>query len=35
MDRRLFQQILTAAETLEGDLRSGKLHSLKAVFGED
>ena len=35
MDRKLFQQILTAANTLEDDLRAGKLHSLEDAFAED
>ena len=35
MDRKLFNQILAAADTLEEDLRSGKLHSLEDVFGEN
>lgn len=35
MDRKLFSQILTAADTLEDDLRLGKLHSLEDVFAED
>jgi hypothetical protein len=34
MDRRLFNQILTAADTLEEDLRLGKLNSLEDAFGE-
>ena len=35
MDRKLFNQILTAADTLEEDLRLGKLHSLEDAFAED
>jgi hypothetical protein len=35
MDRKLFNQILTAADTLEDDLRLGKLHSLEDAFAED
>ena len=35
MDKRLFHQILSAAETLEEDLKSGKLHSLEEAFAED
>lgn len=35
MDQRLFKQILTAADTLEEDLRLGKLHSLEDAFAED
>ncbi len=34
-DRKLFNQILAVADTLEGDLRSGKLHSLEEAFAED
>ena len=34
MDRRLFNQILAAADTLEEDLRLGKLNSLEEAFGE-
>ncbi|MGA3028374.1 MAG: hypothetical protein ABSF98_26805 [Bryobacteraceae bacterium] len=35
MDRKLFTQILAAADTLEEDLRLGKLHSLEDAFAED
>jgi hypothetical protein len=35
MDQRLFKQILAAADTLEEDLRLGKLHSLEDAFAED
>ena len=35
MDRKLFRQILQAADTLEEDLRLGKLHSLEDAFAED
>ena len=35
MDRKLFNQILQAADTLEDDLRLGKLHSLEDAFAED
>lgn len=35
MDRKLFNQILAAADTLEEDLRSGKLHSLEDAFAEN
>jgi hypothetical protein len=35
MDRKLFNQILAAADTLEDDLRLGKLHSLEDAFAED
>lgn len=34
MDRKLFNQILQAADTLEEDLRLGKLHSLEDAFAE-
>jgi hypothetical protein len=35
MDRKLFNQILAAADTLESDLRAGKLHSLEEAFAEE
>ncbi|MGH9661890.1 MAG: hypothetical protein ACRD96_25300 [Bryobacteraceae bacterium] len=35
MDRNLFNRILAAADTLEEDLRLGKLHSLENAFAED
>jgi hypothetical protein len=35
MDRKLFNQILAAADTLEEDLRSGKLYSLDDAFAEE
>jgi hypothetical protein len=35
MDRKLFNQILAAADTLETDLRSGKLYSLEDAFAEE
>jgi hypothetical protein len=35
LDRKLFNQILAAADTLEEDLRLGKLHSLEDAFAED
>jgi len=35
MDRRLFNQILATADTLEKNLRSGKLHSLEDAFAEE
>ena len=35
MHRKLFNQILAAADTLEEDLRLGKLHSLEDAFAED
>ena len=34
-DRRLFNQILIAADTLKEDLRLGKLHSLEDAFAEE
>ena len=34
MDERLFPRILAAAQTLEADIRLGKLHSLEQAFGE-
>ena len=33
-DRKLFNQILAAAGTLEEDLRRGRLHSVEEAFGE-
>jgi hypothetical protein len=35
MDRKLFNQILAAADTLNEDLRLGKLHSLEDAFAEE
>ena len=35
MDRKLFNQILAAADTLETDLRTGRLHSLEDAFAEE
>jgi hypothetical protein len=35
MDQRLFNQILVAADTLEDDLRLGKLHSLEDALAEN
>ena len=35
MDRKLFAQILASADTLQEDLRSGRLHSLEDAFAED
>jgi hypothetical protein len=35
LDRKLFSQILAAADTLEKDLRSGKLHSFEEAFQEE
>ena len=34
-DRKLFNQILAARDTLEEDLRLGKLHSLYDAFAEE
>jgi len=34
MDRKLFNQILAASDTLEEDVRLGKLHSLEDAFAE-
>ena len=34
MDRKLFNQILAAADTLDEDVRLGKLHSLDDAFAE-
>jgi len=35
MDRKLFNQILGAAATLDEDLRLGKLHSVEEAFSEE
>src|SRR6266481_5860702 len=35
MDQKLFNQILAAADTLDEDLRLGKLHSLEDAFAEE
>ena len=35
MDRKLFPRLLRAAETLEQDLRAGRLASLEEVFAEN
>ena len=35
LDRKLFNQILAVADTLEKDLRSGKLHSFEEAFEEE
>ena len=35
MDRKLFAQILASADTLDEDLRLGKLHSLEDAFAEE
>ena len=34
MDRKLFEQILAAADTLERDLRMAELHSFEEAFAE-
>jgi hypothetical protein len=31
-DRRLFDQIMSASETVERDLKQGKLHSFEEAF---
>jgi len=33
LDEKLFSQILRAADTLDEDIRLGKLHSLEEAFG--
>ena len=33
-DQKLFQQIMMVADTLDEDLRLGKLHSFEEAFGE-
>jgi hypothetical protein len=35
MDRKLFNQILATADTLEENLRLGNLHSLEDAFSEE
>lgn len=35
MDRKLFNQIMAAADTVDADLRLGKLHSLEDAFAEN
>jgi len=35
LDQKLFNKILAVADTLEKDLRSGKLHSFEEVFEEE
>jgi len=35
MDKRLFTQIMKAAQTLDDDLRRGKLHSMDEAFAEE
>ena len=34
-DPKMFGQILRAAETIDADVRSGKLHSFREAFGEE
>lgn len=34
-DQRLFAQIMKASETIDEDIRLGKLHSLEEAFGEE
>jgi CTP:phosphocholine cytidylyltransferase-like protein len=34
-DQRLFAQILKASETIDEDIRLGKLHSFEEAFGEE
>jgi CTP:phosphocholine cytidylyltransferase-like protein len=34
-DQRLFSQIMKASETIDEDIRLGKLHSFEEAFGED
>ena len=35
MDRRLFDRLLAAQDTLDQDIRRGKLHSFEEAFGEN
>jgi hypothetical protein len=35
MDKRLLANIMAAANTLDDDMRRGKLHSMDEVFSED
>ena len=35
MDESLLRKVLKAAETLDSDIRHGRLHSMDEVFGED
>ncbi len=35
VDRRLFNQIMAVADSLEEDLRQGRLHSFEEAFGEE
>jgi hypothetical protein len=35
MDRKLFNQILAASDTLDEDVRRGRLHSLEDAFAEE
>lgn len=34
-DQKLFNQILKAANTIDEDIRLGRLHSFEEAFGED
>ena len=34
-DQKLFTQILKASETIDEDIRLGKLHSFEEAFGEE
>lgn len=34
-DQKLFNQILKASQTIDEDIRLGKLHSFEEAFGED
>ncbi len=34
VDTKLFRRLLKAAETIDEDIRLGKLHSFEEVFGE-
>ena len=35
VDRKLFNQIMAVADSLEQDLRVGRLHSFEEAFGEE
>jgi hypothetical protein len=35
VDRKLFNQIMAVADSLDEDLRQGKLHSFEEAFGEE
>ena len=35
VDRKLFNQIMAVADSLEEDLRQGRLHSFEEAFGEE